>query len=121
MGMFLLSSCGDHYSSEADKAKRQATDNLMEQALEVVGSAPNIKKFTELKLVYTLYELRDDPKLQTFTYIVDMQGNLHELCKSLGYGIPYSAQSSNPERFLQSQRMGSELTDKKLPQAEPNG
>ena len=39
----------------------------MEQANEMVG-LPDVKNFTELKLVKTLYELRDEPTLQTYTY-----------------------------------------------------
>lgn len=46
-----------------------------------------------------------------------MNGNLKFLTKSLGYGVPYSTQYTNPERVSYT-RGGSFYT---IPQPEPNG
>ena len=51
----------------------------------------------------------------TFTYIPDIQGNLHHLCDSIGYGLPYGVQYTNPERINQNS------TTALIPQPEPNG
>jgi hypothetical protein len=53
--------------------------------------------------------------LITYTYIVGMNGELVFLTKSIGYGLPYGTQYSNPQKQVTS---GSAII---LPQAEPNG
>ena len=100
----------------ADQQESAAQEQLQREAVRQVG-APRITNFTEKKLFAMTYELRDQADLPTWTYIVDLHGELHFLCKSIGYGIPYSAQFNNPEKVVQSyaQSFGS------IPQAEPNG
>ena len=53
----------------------------------------------------------------TYTYIVDMNGRPHKLCDSLGYGLPYATQYTNPQ-MPQQPFNGSVYV---LPQADPNG
>jgi hypothetical protein len=77
---------------------------------------PGITNFTEAKLVKHLYELRDQ-KIMTYTYIPDMNGKLWHLCNSIGYGLPYGVQFSNPEKIEKDSEHGYAT----LPQAEPNG
>ena len=78
---------------------------------------PNITNFTERKFAKSLLELRDTEGLTTWTYIVDMHGELHFLTESIGYGLPYSVQFTNPERSVRAPQGG----DHTLPQADPNG
>ncbi len=59
-----------------------------------------------------ILELRDQ-EITTYTYISDMQGQLHYLCDSVGYGLPYSIQFNNPRR--------SDWAGETLPQPDPNG
>jgi len=63
-----------------------------------------------------ILELRDSEKLPTFTYITDMQGGLHKICDSVGYGIPYATQYTNPQR-----KEAGQYGNLALPQADPNG
>jgi hypothetical protein len=62
-----------------------------------------------------IFELCDKEDLITYAYIKsDYQGKLMFIGKCIGYGIPFSAQYTNPERT--TNRTG--IT---LPQADPNG
>lgn len=95
---------------------QQAQQEKMSQESNAEIGMPGITNFIEKKVMKRLYEMRDR-NVVTFTYIVDMQGRLHHVCDSMGYGLPYGVQYSNPEKIVQSysQSYGT------LPQAEPNG
>ncbi len=115
---FVAAGCGDYSSvTSADQAQEAATQQITAQANSEIGM-PGIANFQERRLVRTLYELRDQEGLVTYTYIVDLNGGLHLLCQSIGYGIPYSTQFTNPEREAYSTYDGGFGT---LPQPEPNG
>ncbi len=98
----------------ADSKQRAATEKMTAEANRQIGM-PGISNFTERKFAKLILELRDT-EITTFTYTVDMNGQLHFLCNSIGYGLPYSVQFTNPEKYL-SDAWGN-LT---IPQADPNG
>lgn len=100
----------------ANQRERLATENLTAQASTQVGM-PGVTRFTEKRMLKMLYELRDNEKLPTITYIVDLNGKLHKLCDSAGYGIPYATQYSNPQRLANPAYNQSTA----LAQPEPNG
>jgi len=52
----------------------------------------------------------------TTTYIVDLYGKLHKVCDSIGYGIPYATQYTNPQMID-----GNSSRYLAMPQADPNG
>lgn len=108
------SSCSNDRRSEADSKEAAATQQLTQQASAQVG-VPGITNFTEKKLVRKIYELRDQ-NIATFSYIPDMQGRLWHLCDSIGYGVPYSVQFTNPTYPLDSTYHDSAM----LNQPEPN-
>lgn len=108
--LFLLVGCRE---DTADREQQRATADMMSEAHAILG-LPAISNWTEKRLLKQLYELRDQEGLQTFTYTQALDGSLRFLCNSVGYGMPFSAQYSNPERKLNM----SEMT---LPQPEPNG
>lgn len=114
---FALSGCMDE--NVADKRERQATQRLTEQASTQVGM-PAITRFTEKRTLKMLYEMRDNPKLATVSYIVDMNGRLHKFCDSLGFGVPYATQFTNPERDTFYGNDGTSVHFQ-MPQPEPNG
>lgn len=99
--LFLLVACGN------DERDRQATEQRMQEMRAQVG-LPNIVNFTEAKFAKLTAELRDQ-EIRTWTYYIDMSGQRHLLCESVGYGLPYSVQITNPQKGTG------------LPQAEPNG
>ena len=92
-----------------------ATRTITEQAVSQVGM-PGITNFTEKKIVRKLYELRDQ-NIATFSYIMDMQGRLWHLCDSIGYGLPYGVQFTNPHTPMWPDYHDSQMAD----QPEPNG
>jgi len=100
---------------KTDHKQRAATEKMVSEAHREVGM-PGISNFTERKFARQILELRDT-NLATFTYIVDLHGKLHFVCNSIGYGLPYSVQFTNPER-LAGQYESSQVT---LPQPDPNG
>jgi hypothetical protein len=99
-------------SNKADTVERNKLESLQEEAVRQSGM-PNIVNFTEKKNLKWIYELCDREKFTTYTYLVDMNGKLHFFCESIGYGVPYSAQYVNPEKYYTNSTT--------LPQAEPNG
>jgi hypothetical protein len=102
----------------ADQRERQQTAILTAQASTQVGM-PGITRFTEKRNLKMLYELRDDPKLSTIAYIVDLNGHLHKFCDALGYGFPYATQFTNPERDTYYD--STSTVHFQMPQPEPNG
>ncbi len=71
-----------------------------------------------------LYELRDDPKLTTIAYIVDLNGKLHKVCDAMGYGFPYATQFTNPQcdtYYGSGGASSGTSTHFQMPQPEPNG
>lgn len=107
--------CG---TSTGDSAQTQQQQDSINNVRQQVGM-PGITNFTELRMMKRLYEMRDQ-EVVTYSYIQDMQGRLWHLCDSLGYGLPYSAQFSNPQRpaYAYETHEQGNIT---LPQAEPNG
>lgn len=95
-----------------DRQQQEYTRELTREAEKQIG-APEIINFQERKFAKQILEMRDK-EIITYTYFIDMNGRKHFICSSIGYGLPYSVQFTNPEK-----RLGlSELT---LPQADPNG
>lgn len=85
---------------------------------------PSIKNFRERKILKDIIELRDQEGLVTYTYVENMVpsvikghtalgGKFTYLGQSIGYGLPYATQYTNPERY--------ETQGATLPQADPNG
>jgi hypothetical protein len=97
-----------------DQVDRQQQEQQLRQAQAQTG-LPNLVNYTEKKLAKLLVELRDE-QVPTYTYISNQTG-LYFVCNSIGYGIPYSTQVTNPEK-VQSY---SSYWAVPVPQAEPNG
>jgi len=81
---------------DADEAAAQQTQDRMREAQAQVGMA-KVVNFTELKFANMIAELRDQ-SIRTWSYTVDMEGRRHLLCESVGYGLPYGVQTTNPQR-----------------------
>lgn len=116
MFFFLLFAVSCNYRDSADGKQAAATEKSLAEANRQIGM-PNITNFTERKLAKMILELRDNPKLATFTYIINRDGERIFLCNSIGYGLPYAVQFTNPSKLAYS-RGGSLVT---MPQADPNG
>lgn len=114
----LLANGGcDDTSVSTREAKQQ--QRVSGEALAQTGM-PAIKNFRERKLLKDIYELRDQNGLVTYTYLYnEMQGKLVFFCDSVGYGIPYATEYTNPQQdaFYTTSSSAHVV----LPQADPNG
>jgi len=118
--MFVFFGCDQEVKNTADQEQARQTAQAMSEAQRQVGM-PNIVNFQQRKLMKLIYELCDKEDLICYTYIKsDYQGKLFFIGKCIGYGIPFSAQFTNPEKVVHENNYngGSFGT---LPQADPNG
>jgi hypothetical protein len=105
----------------ADKRQAEETAKRLLEADKQVGM-PDITNFTERRLAKDILELRDQESLSTYTYLASLEGKLVFLGESIGYGLPYSVQFTNPEVVtFMGRRGGSYSTYGTVPQADPNG
>jgi len=111
--MSLTACLEDRPSS--NQLERSKQEELSKMAVETVGM-PAITNFAEKRMMKDILELRDQ-SVATTTYIVDMNGGLHKICNSVGYGLPYATQFTSPESY---QKISEGHWDK-MPQADPNG
>jgi hypothetical protein len=109
----LLTACDQ--SPTSTQIERRKQEELSMQAVTQVGM-PAITNFAEKRMMKDILELRDQ-NVATTTYITDMNGKLHKLCNSIGYGLPYATQYTNPQRVTYDSAHGSAV----IPQADPNG
>lgn len=108
----------DDVGNNGDRKQVTQQQALTDQANSQVG-LPGLTNFTEKKVMRRLYEMRDK-NISTYTYMVDMQGKLHHVCDSMGYGLPYGTQFTSPERPAYAYETH-EQGNIAVPQAEPNG
>lgn len=102
----------------SDKIQKQQQELLLLEGTSQVGM-PAIKNFRERKILKDIFELRDQTGLTTYTYLWnEINGRLVFLCNSIGYGIPYATQFTNPEKIVEGCSCDGRIT---LPQADPNG
>lgn len=113
--MVTLYGCRNNSSSDSIQSKQQ--EKILQEGSSQVGM-PAIKNFRERKLVKDILEMRDQTGLTTHTYLwSDVQGKLVFFCESIGYGIPYATQFTNPQKIEDYTSAGYAI----LPQADPNG
>jgi hypothetical protein len=110
---------GDACTSQptADDIQNSKQEQITRQGVESVGM-PAITNFAEKQQYRDILELRDK-SLPTFTYLADMNGHLHFLCRSIGFGIPYATQYTNPSQIHYTNNID-QYRDV-IPQADPNG
>lgn len=101
----------------ADYLEQQKQEIVQSEAVRQAGT-PAITNFTERKFLKMLYELRDQQGYKTYTYTIDMNNKRRLLCESIGYGIPYATQFSNPQKRMAD--AAGNLTNSIIAQAEPN-
>ena len=91
----------------------QYTDEIKNQISDMYGY-PNVSNFFEYSQLKEIYEMRDDPSLVCYSYTKnDMTGKWIYQGTCVGYGIPYGASITSPERY--------EYNGATLPLSEPNG
>lgn len=93
---------------------RRDQEQLSLQAVQSVGM-PAIVNFAEKRHMKDILELRDKDTA-TYTYIVGEGNQRTFLCNSIGYGLPYATQYTNPEKTEYMPNTGYVA----VPQADPN-
>ncbi len=111
--LLLLAACDGQPTATQVEAQKQ--EQMTKQAIQQVGM-PAIVNYQEKRVLKQILELRDT-KIVTITYITDFNGHLHKICDSIGYGLPYSTQYTNPQMIADRYQSGYAV----LPQADPNG
>lgn len=115
-----LTSCNPHKKNTADDEQAKATEASLAEANRQIGM-PNITNFQQRKLMKSIYELCDREDLVCHAYLQsEYTGKLVYVGKCIGYGIPFSAQFTNPERKITGGN-GSGYWGTTIPQADPNG
>lgn len=107
-------SCGNNSS---DSEQRHAQEKVLEEGTAQTG-LPAIHNFRERRLLKDILELRDHDGLVTTTYTFsEMSGKYMFFCDSIGYGIPYATQYTNPQKPTWENYHDSAV----IAQADPNG
>ena len=110
-----LTGCDEPVPS-SDKKMNLAQEQMASEAVMQVGM-PAIVNFQEKRMAKSILEARDRT-IATTTYIVaENSGQLFKLCDSVGYGLPYSTQFTNPMKTISSYDRWAVA----IPQADPNG
>lgn len=113
--LFSLSSCGT--DNTYDDNQQEKTEKVMQEADAQIG-LPNIVNFQQKKLFKMILEECDKEDLVCYVYLHSQYtGKLVFIGKCIGYGIPFSAQFTNPDKLVWRTRGGWH----NLPQADPNG
>lgn len=100
-------------TGSVDDKQEARTEQLMKEVDRQVGM-PNIINFQQKKIMKMIFEESDREDLVAYAYIKsDYQGKLVFIGKCIGYGVPFSAQYTNPQRYV--------VNGATLPQADPNG
>lgn len=95
----------------SDQKQARAQEAVKQQGVDSVGM-PAITNFAEMRMMRQILEKRDQNRA-TYTYIVDQNGGYHLVCQSVGYGLPYATQYTNPQRITAGGHV--------IAQADPNG
>jgi hypothetical protein len=104
----------------ADSRQAKATAKSLLEAERQVGM-PSIINFQQRKFMKLVYELTDQENVITYAYLKsDYNGKLTFLGKCMGYGIPFSAQFTNPSKIVDDP-WRYQSGGKVISQADPNG
>lgn len=120
-----LNSCIDE-NKTSDVRQTEETEVLMQEAHRQAG-LPNIVNFNQKKTLKMIQELCDQENLICYAYLKsEYNGKLTFLGKCLGYGIPFAAQYTNPEKVVEQDRsVGRDITGFNgvisVPMPDPNG
>jgi hypothetical protein len=117
VGLTGASTDGCETQQSSDEIQGQQLEEMLKEATAQTGM-PAIKNFRERKLLKDILELRDQNGLTTYTYVFsEMTATWSFFCDSIGYGVPYATQYTNPERLEYIMSHGAVP----LPQADPSG
>ena len=112
----FLGNSGCDNTPTAEKQQTAQTNQILDEINREIG-LPNLINFQQKKRMKMIYELCDKEDLICYAYIKsDYQGKLVFIGKCIGFGVPFSAQYTNPEKHIGYTNEGHTV-----PQADPNG
>jgi hypothetical protein len=127
----LLIGCGPTPRQQTSDEKTTQQQEMLNQESAAAIGLPAIKNFREKRILKDIMELCDQDGLVTYTYLENMNpvivhghtalgGKLTYFGETIGYGIPYATQFTNPLRVAKNSetQMQGNVT---IPQADPNG
>lgn len=118
--LFLLTGC-DEPQKSSDKVQQEQQEKILAEGTAQTGM-PAIHNFRERKMLKDILELRDQNGLVTYTYIFSEQtGKLRFFGETIGYGMPYATQYTNPQKITRESTAGNGYSFQVVPQADPNG
>lgn len=108
--------------TDSDYELQKKTETIMQEATREIGM-PAIINFQEKRNLKWIYELCDQENLICYAYLYNaMNGSIGDyLGECIGYGIPYSTQYSNPNKYIDDPNGTIDAGSIVIPQAEPNG
>lgn len=113
--VFVIISCKIN-PPDSDEQQQKQNEVILSEATSKVGM-PAIKNFRERRLLKEILEMRDQANIITYTYLFsEMNGEYKFFCQSIGYGLPYATQYTNPQKPLSPWHESSIIA-----QADPNG
>lgn len=120
-----ISSCTSQVSSSTDEKQAKETEQLLAEADRQVGM-PNIVNWQQRKTLKMILELCDQEDLTCYAYLQNSYtGKLIYIGRCMGYGIPFSAQYTNPQRVVDGEKFTIDYAGSVAPmtisQADPNG
>lgn len=118
----VLVSCEQSASSQSAETKQdERTERLLDEVNNKLGM-PNIRNFQQKKIMKMIYELCDQEELICYAYLQSqLTGKLTFVGKCYGFGVPFSAQYTNPEVVVSDQWYNGGGYGVTKPQADPNG
>lgn len=122
LGLLSLTACGGSAATNSSNyEEREYQESIMQRANDEVGM-PDITEFYEKKLAKEIFELRDDSSLICYAYTRnEMSGKYVYLGRCMGYGLPYSTQYTNPQKYINDPYGSVDTGSLVIEQADPNG
>jgi hypothetical protein len=120
LATLMLGACNEPTVPTSDQKMNAQQEALANEAVMQVGM-PAITNFQEKRMAKSVWEARDKT-IATTTYVMaENSGQIFKLCDSVGYGLPYSTQFTNPSKVVERSCPGSGCSLASIPQADPNG
>lgn len=121
VSLLAVSGCEESGYSSSTREEAAYQESLMQQASDEVGM-PEIVNFYEKKLAKEIFELRDDSSLVCYAYTkAEGTGRYVYLGRCMGYGLPYSTQYTNPQKYMDDPYGSYDAGSVVIEQADPNG
>ena len=120
MGLFI-SACQEEKVPKYEHEQKRQTTLLMNEAMRQVGM-PNIHNFWQRKLLKMIYEIADQSDVITYAYTFNkFTGKFRYIGRSIGFGVPFSAQYTNPMQIVDDPYGDWSSGGRVIPQPDPNG